>query len=155
MCQADGTPVLLLVQAPCSCDGAPPGTPEVVGWLDPATGLFTPGPLPAGAGPCPDAVDCEPVPMCPQLLGVTGPETWTIPDGTESVSVTVACGPVTITDCAGNATVINECGTAFSWAAPGTPCAPGVLCGAFSVDVPEGAAAYVQWSIPCPPGDES
>ncbi|MFE6549663.1 hypothetical protein ACFVHS_14890 [Streptomyces sp. NPDC057746] len=145
--------MLLLVRSPCVCGGAPDADPAVVGWLDPATGLFTAGPLPAGAGPCPNPGDCDPVPMCPQLLGLTGPETWTVPAATESVSVTVACGPVTVTDCAGNATVINECGTAFSWSAPGSPCAPGVLCGSLAVDVPDGAAAYIQWSAPC--GDES
>ncbi|MCF3960619.1 hypothetical protein [Streptomyces fuscigenes] len=146
--------MLLLVATPCACDGAPPGEPGVVGWLNPTTGTFTPGPLPAGAGPCPDTADCPPVPMCPQLLGLTGPETWSVPDRTESVSVTVACGPVTVTDCAGNATAINECGVGFSWSAPGTPCAPGVLCGSLAVDVPEGSAAYVQWSAPCG-GEES
>jgi hypothetical protein len=93
--------------------------------------------------------------MCPELLGLTGPETWTMPAGTESLSLSVACGPVTVTDCEGNATVVNECGTAFSWAAPSTACEPGVLCGPVTIDVPEGSAAYVQWTHPCDAGDES
>lgn len=209
LCQEDGTPLLLVLRSDCACDGAQPGAPEVAGWIDPATGAFTAGPAPAGAGPCPSsdcasvtvlrlcdqtpddctpflrhlvhtcdgevtasadtAVDgltpyvptgvpvdcesctaCEPVAMCPTLLGLSGPETWTMPEGTESLAVTVVCGPVTVTDCAGNSTVINECGTSFSWAAPAsTGCAPPGLCTPFTVGVPEGAAVYLSFLAPC------
>ncbi|MFJ3274019.1 hypothetical protein [Streptomyces sp. NPDC086776] len=213
LCQADGSPVLLLVRSPCVCGTTPPEDPEVVGWIDPTTGAFTPGPAPAGSGPCTQAggcgsvavvelcdvqpdgtqvrflrhlvhdcdgtvtgttdtatdgtttytptgevgecTECEPVPMCPQLLGITGPDTWTVPAGTESLAVTVTCGPVTITDCSGNATVVNECGAAFNWAATGTRCEPGELCGPVTVDVADEATVYVQWISPCGQGDES
>ncbi|MFE3146569.1 hypothetical protein ACFXJ6_07885 [Streptomyces sp. NPDC059218] len=215
LCREDGTPLILVLRSACACDGAAPTDPETAGWIDPATGVFTPGPAPAGTGPCGatgncaavttlrlcDAgagctpflrrlvVDCEgavtaavdtvldgitpytpvgepvdcddckrctPEPMCPQLLGLSGPETWTMPPGTESVTVTVACGPVTVTDCADNATVINECGTSFSWAAPATDaCQPAALCDPFTVDVPEGAAVYINFISPCGTGDVS
>ncbi|WP_329368727.1 hypothetical protein OG896_24550 [Streptomyces sp. NBC_00669] len=212
LCRPDGSPVLLMVRSPCVCGPTPPADPEVVGWIDPASGVFTAGPAPAGSGPCtqaggcgsvavvelcdvhPDGTitrflrhlihdcggtvtgttdtatdgrtaytptgevgecpECEPVPMCPQLLGITGPEMWTVPAGTESLAVSVTCGPVTITDCSGNATVINECGATFNWAATGTRCEPGQLCGPVTVDVAEGATVYVQWLSPCG-GDES
>lgn len=100
--------------------------------------------------------ECRPTPMCPQLLGLTGPETWVMPEGTESLAITVACGPVVITDCAGNATQVNECGSAFSWSAPATgACEPAALCTPFTVDVPEGAAVYINFMSPCHLGDES
>ncbi|BBA98353.1 hypothetical protein RVR_4501 [Actinacidiphila reveromycinica] len=92
---------------------------------------------------------CQPTVLCPQLLGISGPDSWSMPEGTESVAVTVACGPVTITDCAGNATVVNECGTAFQWAAPPSGCQPGALCAPFTVDLPEGAAVYINFLSPC------
>ncbi|MDH6189130.1 hypothetical protein EES44_24310 [Streptomyces sp. ADI96-15] len=98
---------------------------------------------------------CRPTPMCPQLLGLSGPELWSMPEGTESLALTVACGPVTVTDCAGNATVINECGTAFNWSAPGGDCRPGRLCTPVTVEVPEGAAVYLTLLIPCDMGDIS
>lgn len=98
---------------------------------------------------------CRPTPMCPTLLGLSGPETWSMPEGTESLAITVACGPVTVTDCRGNATVINECGTGFTWAAPPTECRPGRLCTPLTVDVPEGAAVYLNLLIPCDMGDVS
>ncbi|MTE20283.1 hypothetical protein F0L17_14430 [Streptomyces sp. TRM43335] len=98
---------------------------------------------------------CRPTPMCPQLVGLSGPETWDMPEGTESLSITVACGPVTVTDCAGNSTVVNECNTAFRWSAPPGDCAPGRLCGPFTVDVPDGAAVYINFLSPCDLGDVS
>lgn len=98
---------------------------------------------------------CRPVPMCPQLLGYSGPDTWVMPEGTESLAVTVACGPVTITDCAGNTTVVNECGTSFNWAAPAGGCTPGALCGPFTVDLPDGSAVYINFLAPCNLGDVS
>lgn len=57
LCLADGTPILVVLRSLCACDGAAPGDPETIGWVDPATGAFTAGPLPAGAGPC-DATGC-------------------------------------------------------------------------------------------------
>lgn len=273
LCLADGTPILLVTRAACADCGGAASDPEVAGWIDPATGAFTPG-APADAGPCaadtcasvavlrlcdrtpdgecvpflrhlvhdcdgqvvastdtaadgttpytvqgevidcddccpeecskavplcdllPDGTEipflrhltyrcetgevidrrdteldgvtpyevageigecgqCRPTPMCPQLLGLSGPETWDMPEGTESLSVTVACGPVTVTDCAGNSTQINECGTTFNWAAPPTECAPGRLCTPFTVAVPDGSAVYINFLAPCDQGDIS
>ena len=271
LCREDGTTILLVLRSACACDGAEPSPPEVVGWLDPATGTFTEGPAPADAGPCsasgcasvsllrlcdqtgqecvpflrhlvhdcsgtvtastdttldgttpytpagevgdcedcpctktvplcdylgpgpepsvpflrtlvydcetgavqeqtdtlPDGSpytptgevgecgQCRPTPMCPQLFGLSGPELWSMPEGTESLAVTVACGPVTITDCSGQATVINERGTSFTWSAPPVDCQPGRLCAPVTVDIPEGAAAYINLLIPCDMGDVS
>ncbi|MEZ7005833.1 hypothetical protein [Streptomyces sp. AD55] len=98
---------------------------------------------------------CRPTPMCARLLGLSGPEVWEMPEGTESLAVTVACGPVTVTDCTGAATVINECGTSFSWAAPSGDCQPGRLCTPLTVTVPEGAAVYLNLLTPCDLGDVS
>lgn len=99
---------------------------------------------------------CRPAPMCPRLLGLSGPESWEMPEGTESVSVTVACGPVTIIDCAGNPTRINECGTTFSWSAPPTGgCEAATLCSPFVVDIPADGAAYISFLAPCDLGDVS
>lgn len=213
-CLEDGTPIGLVLRAACVCGDTPEAEPEVAGWLDLATGAFTPGAVPPGAGPCSTGSDCasvsslhlcdytpngdcarfvrwlvrdcdgqvtastdtgldgttpytpvgevgecrecRPTPMCAQLVGLSGPETWVMPERTESLSINVACGPITITDCAGNATVVNECGTGFQWAAPPTGgCEPPVLCTPFTVDVPEGAAVYINFVTPCGMGDES
>lgn len=275
LCLPDGTPILLVLSAPCGeCDGDT-AIPAVTGWLDPAGGEFTPGPAPEGAGPCadescpttadilprcdatpdgecvpmlrhllrdctgavlevvdtaPDGVtpytptgevincddcpcgdctkavplcdiapdgsetaflrhltyDCEsgavieehdtttdghtpytptgeigecgqcrPTPMCPSLVGLSGPEVWEMPERTESISLSVVCGPVTVTDCTGAPTVINECGASFNWSAPATSCAPGELCGPFTIELPEGAAVYINLLSPCDLGDES
>lgn len=92
---------------------------------------------------------CTPVPMCARLSGISGPDTWTLPDGAESVTISILCGPVTVTDCGGEATVLNEgCGT-LSWTAPSGDCKPGKLCTPLTVDIPEGSAVYVQWTEPC------
>lgn len=96
-----------------------------------------------------DDVDCDPTPMCARLVGMTGPDQWVMPAGTESINLSVACGPITVTDCSGEATVINECSTSFSWAAPSTRCAPGQLCAPFTVDVPDGSAVYLNFLVPC------
>ncbi|MFF1834232.1 hypothetical protein ACFVXE_08505 [Streptomyces sp. NPDC058231] len=143
----DGTSTTFLRHLVHDCDGAVTATTDTT--TDGVT-AYTP------AGTVGECAPCEPVAMCPQLLGLSGPETWNMPPGTESVSITVLCGPVTVTDCTGAATVINECGTAFSWSAPSTnSCEPGRLCDPFTVDLPEGATAYIQWLSPCASGDES
>lgn len=224
LCLPDGQLVLVVLRAACAACGGD-ADPEVAGWVDPASGVFTPGAVPEDAGPCesgggsgggqecaavstlrlcdlldggeqqpflrhvvrdcdgtvaavvdtaadgvttytpagevgecpeappPGAQPCEPVAMCPQLVGLAGPETWEMPDGAESVSLSVVCGPVTVTDCTGHETRINECGANVSWSAPGGGCAPGVLCGPLTVEVPEGAAAYIHLLSPC--GDAS
>ncbi|MFI1954805.1 hypothetical protein ACH437_23655 [Streptomyces xinghaiensis] len=51
MCRADGSTVLLIVRSGCIECGQGADDPAVVGWLD-TTGIFTPGALPADAGPC-------------------------------------------------------------------------------------------------------
>lgn len=51
-CLADGSPILVLVRSGCAECGTPGDDPQIAGWLDPATGTFTPGPAPADAGPC-------------------------------------------------------------------------------------------------------
>lgn len=93
---------------------------------------------------------CQPPETCPGLVGLAGPETWSVPPGTESVQVSVVCPPVTVFPCDGGTggVQINECGTNLSWTATGTDCAPGQLCEEFGVDVPEGSAAYVSWLSP-------
>jgi hypothetical protein len=44
--------VLVVVRSPCGNCGAPAADPVQVGWIDPTTGVFTPGAPPADAGPC-------------------------------------------------------------------------------------------------------
>ncbi|MFF3441762.1 hypothetical protein [Streptosporangium sp. NPDC002721] len=44
--------VLLVVRSGCAECGTAAADPQPVGWIDPATGVFTAGPLPAGVGPC-------------------------------------------------------------------------------------------------------
>lgn len=48
-CLADGTPIGLVVQED-----------EQIGWFDFQTGVFTPGPPPAGSGACPEVVATRP-----------------------------------------------------------------------------------------------
>lgn len=128
-------------------------TGEVIEQADTADDGTTPYTPVGEIGEC---GQCHPAPMCPQLIGLSGPETWLMPEGTESVSLTVACGPVTVTDCAGHSTQINECGTSFNWGAPSSGgCEPAALCSPFTVDVPDGAAAYITYVSPCGTGDES
>ncbi|MFI9591202.1 hypothetical protein [Nonomuraea sp. NPDC052265] len=65
LCRADGTPILLVVRSGCACGSTPAGDPETAGWIDPATGTFTPGPAPAGAGPCDgECLDVTTVQLC-------------------------------------------------------------------------------------------
>ncbi|MFJ4702815.1 hypothetical protein ACIP5N_32145 [Streptomyces sp. NPDC088768] len=278
LCHEDDTPLLLVLRSNCACDGAEATPPEIAGWIDPATGVFTEGPAPADTRPCGATEDgcasvallrlcdqtddgactpflrrlvvdcdgettaitdtaldgvtpyetagtvidcdncpcgpktktlvlcdyltdgptpvtqflrtvvydcetgealeqtdmaldgttpyapvgevgecgqCRPTPMCPTLLGLSGPETWTMPEGTESLSLTVACGPVVFTDCRGNTTQINEPGASFTWAAPPVDCRPGRLCTPLTVDVPADSAVYLNFLTPCDMGDVS
>ncbi|MFF5668803.1 hypothetical protein ACFY8S_01480 [Streptomyces hygroscopicus] len=57
LCRADGTTVLLVVRSGCAECGQAAPDPEVIGWIDAASGTFTQGPGPADAGPC-DAGGC-------------------------------------------------------------------------------------------------
>ncbi|MGO4757473.1 hypothetical protein AB4212_54220, partial [Streptomyces sp. 2MCAF27] len=130
-------------------------TGQVTASTDTTADGVTPYAVVGEAGDCADCERCEPAPLCPQLLGLSGPETWAMPEGTESVSLQVACGPVIVTDCAGNATQINECGTALNWSAPPGSCSPSALCTPFTVQVLDGAAAYINFLGPCDQGDVS
>lgn len=145
--QPDGSSVPFLRHLTYDCT-----TGQVLDQTDTTTDGVTPY---TPVGEVGDCGQCRPTPMCPQLVGLSGPETWTMPEETESLSVTVACGPVTITDCSGNTTVVNECGTTFRWAAPPADCRPGRLCGPVTIDVPDGAAVYINVLTPCALGDVS
>lgn len=46
----DGTPIVLVLRAACMCGDEPETPPVVAGWLDPATGTYTPGAAPDGVG---------------------------------------------------------------------------------------------------------
>ncbi|WP_406321848.1 hypothetical protein [Streptomyces sp. NBC_00519] len=52
LCREDGTTVLLVVRSGCVECGEAAQDPQVVGWIDPASGVFTPGTPPADVGPC-------------------------------------------------------------------------------------------------------
>ncbi|KAA9379622.1 hypothetical protein F5972_08170 [Microbispora cellulosiformans] len=52
LCLPDGAAVLLVVRSGCVECGATPADPQAIGWINPQTGVFTPGVVPAGAGPC-------------------------------------------------------------------------------------------------------
>ncbi|MFF0092682.1 hypothetical protein ACFYSF_22350 [Streptomyces canus] len=68
LCRADGTTVLLVIRSECADCGSPAADPAVIGWIDPATGTYTPGAAPADAGPCTLGCSCSPsistTPMC-------------------------------------------------------------------------------------------
>jgi hypothetical protein len=69
LCRADGSPILVVVRSPCGTCGTAPADPVQVGWVDPTTGAFTPGPPPADAGPC-EAPGCVET-FCKQLCDDT------------------------------------------------------------------------------------
>ncbi|MFF1468051.1 hypothetical protein [Streptomyces mirabilis] len=102
LCRADGTTVLLVVRNDCAdCDTPAPG-PTVVGWLDPLTGVFTPGAAPADAGPCdPGCVDTVCRQLCDDTDGdgqadATYSELWCIKaDGTAELVLTYQDDPST------------------------------------------------------------
>ncbi|MER6828884.1 hypothetical protein ABT352_23085 [Streptosporangium sp. NPDC000563] len=52
LCLPDGTPILLVVRSGCVECGTTPADPQATGWINPQTGVFTPGGSPAEAGPC-------------------------------------------------------------------------------------------------------
>ncbi|MCX4609387.1 hypothetical protein [Streptomyces mirabilis] len=68
LCRADGTTVLVVIRSECADCGSPAADPAVIGWIDPATGTYTPGAAPADAGPCESGCSCSPsistTPMC-------------------------------------------------------------------------------------------
>ncbi|MEV6738711.1 hypothetical protein AB0N14_17970 [Streptomyces sp. NPDC051104] len=60
LCRADGTTVLLVIRSECADCGSPSAAPAVVGWIDPTSGTYSPGPAPADAGPCTLGCSCSP-----------------------------------------------------------------------------------------------
>ncbi|WP_405893706.1 hypothetical protein OG272_15700 [Streptomyces sp. NBC_00104] len=100
LCRADGTTVLLVVRSGCVECGETAQDPEVVGWIDPATGTFTPGPAPADAGPCDTGcVDTICVQRCDDTDGdgaanATYNELWCVRlDGTTELVLTYEGDP--------------------------------------------------------------
>ncbi|MDI9829691.1 hypothetical protein [Streptomyces sp. KAU_LT] len=102
MCRADGSTVLVVVRSDCvDCDTAAPD-PVVVGWIDPATGVFTPGVPPADAGACePDCVTTVCRQRCDDTDGdgeanTTYSELWCIrADGSAELLLTYQDDPAT------------------------------------------------------------
>ncbi|MBC9729268.1 hypothetical protein [Streptomyces sp. TRM68367] len=112
LCRQDGTTVLLVVRSGCVECGETAPDPEVVGWIDPATGTFTPGPAPADAGPCDTGcVDTICVQRCDDTDGdgtadQTYNELWCVrADGSTELVLTYQgdpsqpYGPVSPVDC--------------------------------------------------------
>ena len=102
LCRADGTTVLLLVRSECVDCGSPADDPAVVGWIDAATGTFTPGPAPGDAGPCSSGcVDTVCVTRCDDTDGDGAPdatyaELWCVrADGTTTLVLTYSGDPST------------------------------------------------------------
>ncbi|SOE31791.1 hypothetical protein [Streptomyces sp. OK228] len=100
LCRADGTTVLLVVRNDCADCDTPAPDPTVVGWLDPLTGVFTPGAAPADAGPCdPGCVDTVCRQLCDDTDGdgqadATYSELWCIKaDGSASLVLTYQDDP--------------------------------------------------------------
>ncbi|MEU0181418.1 hypothetical protein ABZ312_09535 [Streptomyces sp. NPDC006207] len=102
LCRADGSTVLLVVRSGCvECGEAAPD-PEVVGWIDAATGTFTAGPPPADAGPCESGcADIVPRDLCDDTDGDGQADTeyselWCVrADGTAELLLTYQGDPST------------------------------------------------------------
>ncbi|MFC8882983.1 hypothetical protein ACFT54_10205 [Streptomyces cinereoruber] len=101
LCRDDGTAVLLVVRSGCvECGEAAPD-PTVVGWIDPITGVFTPGPAPADAGPCdtPGCIETICVTRCDDTDGdgeadTAYSELWCVrADGTSALVFTYSGDP--------------------------------------------------------------
>jgi hypothetical protein len=77
LCREDGTSVLLVVRSPCVTCGSTAADPVVVGWIDPTTGVLTPGPAPADTGPCdtPGCVETICRQLCDDTNGDGAPDT--------------------------------------------------------------------------------
>ncbi|MFJ4627180.1 hypothetical protein [Streptomyces sp. NPDC088847] len=69
LCRADGTSVLVVVRSDCTDCDTPVANPSAVGWIDPLTGVFTPGSAPADVVPC-EALTCVDT-ICRQLCDDT------------------------------------------------------------------------------------
>ncbi|MFF4733341.1 hypothetical protein ACFY3M_50720 [Streptomyces mirabilis] len=68
LCRADGTTVLVVIRSECVDCGDPAADPAAIGWIDPATGAYTAGAVPADVGPCTAGCSCSPsiatAPLC-------------------------------------------------------------------------------------------
>ncbi|MCX4458671.1 hypothetical protein OOK58_42950 [Streptomyces sp. NBC_01728] len=68
LCRADGTTVLVVIRSECVDCGDPAADPAAIGWIDPVTGTYTAGAVPADVGPCTLGCSCSPsiatAPMC-------------------------------------------------------------------------------------------
>ncbi|MET8609811.1 hypothetical protein [Streptomyces misionensis] len=102
MCRQDGSTVLVVVRSGCAECEQDAGTPAVVGWLDPLSGAFTPGPAPLDAGPCDTGcVDTVCRTRCDDTnadgaADDTYTELWCIkPDGTATLILTYQDDPST------------------------------------------------------------
>ncbi|MGX1301339.1 hypothetical protein RKD35_002827 [Streptomyces albogriseolus] len=105
LCRADGTTVLVVVRSPCGTCGTPAADPVQVGWIDPVTGVFTPGAPPADAGPCettaPPCVETVCRQRCDDTTGdgeadTTYTELWCLAaDGTATLLLTYQDDPST------------------------------------------------------------
>ncbi|MFD8509705.1 hypothetical protein ACFV27_00965 [Streptomyces antimycoticus] len=101
LCRADGTTILAVIRSGCIECGEVAEDPAVVGWLDTA-GTFTPGALPADAGPCEaGCVDTVCRTLCDDTDGdgaadATYSELWCIrADGTAELVLTYQDDPAT------------------------------------------------------------
>ncbi|MEU2264935.1 hypothetical protein ABZ568_00475 [Streptomyces olindensis] len=103
LCRPDCSTIIVVVQSGCADCGAAPTAPEVLGWVDPATGVFTAGPAPADAQPCDGCgcVDTICVTRCDDTTGdgtadTTFSELWCVhPDGTTDLILTYQNDPST------------------------------------------------------------
>ncbi|MER7477437.1 hypothetical protein ABTX60_07240 [Streptomyces sp. NPDC126510] len=103
LCRPDCSTIIVVVQSGCADCGAAPTAPEVVGWVDPATGMFTAGPAPADAQPCDGCgcVDTICVTRCDDTTGdgtadTTYSELWCVhPDGSTALILTYQNDPST------------------------------------------------------------
>ncbi|WP_019061699.1 hypothetical protein [Streptomyces prunicolor] len=104
LCRPDCTTIIVVVESGCTGCDAPPTQPQVVGWVDPATGAFTVGPAPADAAPCDGCggcVDTICVTRCDDTTGdgaadTTYSELWCVKqDGTTELVLTYQDDPST------------------------------------------------------------
>jgi hypothetical protein len=94
--------VLVIVRSACGTCGTAPADPVQVGWIDPTTGVFTPGAPPADAGPCDTPTACVETlcrQRCDDTTGDGQPDTtytelWCIAaDGTATLLLTYQDDP--------------------------------------------------------------
>ncbi|MEC3994996.1 hypothetical protein VSR01_16245 [Actinacidiphila sp. DG2A-62] len=105
LCRADGSTVLVVVRSPCGTCGTAPADPVQVGWIDPTTGVYTPGAPPADAAPCETATPPCAATTCRQrcddttgdgTADTTYTELWCLaPDGTATLLLTYQDDPST------------------------------------------------------------